>query len=259
MIIGNPNLKPEFVNSVNVRYKQSDWNRGHMLSANISYNQTENKIVTTKVLIPNTVNQVTSYTNTGGFYNLNGDYSYSKPFFERKFTIEYSGWGALRNNVAFIDDNRNVAKNAEWRQELEFRVDLENIVNFEIETSYSQNRTTYSQSTFEDRQTNRFEYGIEGRNYFFKDLTIGYDFTKQINSGYDNSFVRNPMLLRLFMEYKFLKKDMGTLRLDGFDLFDENSGISRDVFDNIIVDRQLNRLGRYFMLSFIFKVRKFGG
>jgi hypothetical protein len=48
------------------------------------------------------------------------------------------------------------------------------------------------------------------------------------------------------------------LRLDGFDLFDENSGISRDVFDNVIVDRQVNRLGRYFMLSFIFKVNKFG-
>jgi len=259
VIIGNPNLKPEFINSINARYKQSDWNKGHMLTAGISYNQTENKIVTTKVLIPNTVNQVTSYTNTGGFYNVNGDYNYSKPIFERKFTIEYSGWGALRNNVAFIDDNKNVAKNTEWRQELGFRVDLENILNLRLETSYSQNRTTYSQSEFVDRQTNRFQYGLEGRNYFFKDLTLGYDFSKQINSGFDNSFVRNPTILRLFMEYKFLKKDMGTLRLDGFDLFDENSGISRDVFDNIIVDRQVNRLGRYFMLSFIFKVRKFGG
>ncbi|NRF41893.1 TonB-dependent receptor [Pedobacter foliorum] len=259
VIIGNPNLKPEFVNSINARYKQSDWNKGHMLSAGISYNQTGDKIVTTKVLIPNTVNQVTSYTNTDGFYNLNGDYNYSKPILERKFTIEYSGWGALRNNVAFIDNNKNVAKNTEWRQELGFRVDLENIINLRLEASYSQNKTTYSQSAFVDRQTNRFQYGLEGRNYFFKDLTVGYDFSKQINSGFDNSFVRNPTILRLFMEYKFLKKDMGTLRLDGFDLFNENSGISRDVFDNIIVDRQVNRLGRYFMLSFIFKVRKFGG
>ncbi|ATP57206.1 hypothetical protein CPT03_12360 [Pedobacter ginsengisoli] len=258
VVIGNPNLKPEFIHSVNARYKQSDWNRGHMLTAGLSYNQTQHKIVTTKMLIPNTVNQISSYTNTNGFYNLSGDYNYSKPFFERKFTVEFSGWGSLNNNVAFVDQNKNVAKNAVWRQELELRLDLENIVNFEIETSYMQNRTTYSQENFEDRQTNRFEYGIEGRNYFFKDLTIGYDFTKQINSGYDNSFVKNPTLLRLFMEYKFLKKDRGTLRLDGFDLFNENSGISRDVFDNVIVDRQVNRLGRYFMLSFIFKVRKFG-
>jgi hypothetical protein len=67
------------------------------------------------------------------------------------------------------------------------------------------------------------------------------------------------MLLRLYAEYKFLKKDMGAFRLDGFDLFDQNSGISRDVFDNVIVDRQVNRLGRFFMLSFILRMQKFGG
>ncbi len=126
---------------------------------------------------------------------------------------------------------------------MEFKVDLENIVNLEIETAYSQNKTEYSQEGFDDRLTRRYEYGIEGRNYFFKDLTLGYDLSKQINTGFNNSQVRNPTILRLFMEYKMMKKDRGTLRLDGFDLFDENSGISRDVFDNVIVDRQVNRLG----------------
>jgi hypothetical protein len=257
-ITGNPNLKPEFVHSVNAHYKQSDWNLGHVFFANASYNQTQNKIVTTKLLIPGTLNQTTSYTNTDGFYNLHGDYYMGKPFMNRKFTIGYSGSGDLNNNVAFIDNNKNFGKNTVWRQELEFKVDLENIVNMEIETAYSQNKTEYSQEGFDDRLTRRYEYGIEGRNYFFKDLTLGYDLSKQINTGFNNSQVRNPTILRLFMEYKMMKKDRGTLRLDGFDLFDENSGISRDVFDNVIVDRQVNRLGRYFMLSFIFKVNKFG-
>lgn len=257
-ITGNPNLKPEFVHSVNAHYKQSDWNLGHVFFANASYNQTQNKIVTTKLLIPGTLNQTTSYTNTDGFYNLHGDYYMGKPFMNRKFIIGYSGSGDLNNNVAFIDNNKNFGKNTVWRQELEFKVDLENIVNLEIETAYSQNKTEYSQEGFDDRLTRRYEYGIEGRNYFFKDLTLGYDLSKQINTGFNNSQVRNPTILRLFMEYKMMKKDRGTLRLDGFDLFDENSGISRDVFDNVIVDRQVNRLGRYFMLSFIYRINKFG-
>ncbi|MFP5080957.1 outer membrane beta-barrel protein [Pedobacter sp. JCM 36344] len=257
-ITGNPNLKPEFVHSVNAHYKQSDWNLGHVLFANVSYSQTQNKIVTTKILVPGTLNQTTSYTNTDGFYNLKGDYYFSKPFMERKFSIGYSGYGELNNNVAFIDNNKNFGKNTVWRQELEFKVDLAEIMNLEIETSYSQNKTEYSQEGLDDRLTRRYEYGIEGRNYFFKDLTIGYDLTKQINLGFNNSQVRNPTILRLFMEYKLMKKDRGTLRIDGFDLFDQNSGISRDVFDNVIVDRQVNRLGRYFMLSFIYRLNKFG-
>jgi hypothetical protein len=259
IVTGNPNLDPEFIHSINAHYKQSDWNAGHVLFANMAYDKTKNKIVTTKVQVPGSVNQLTSYTNTDGFYTLKGDYYYSKPFAERKFSIGYSGWGQLNNNVAFTDNNRIVAKNTAWRQEAEFKVDIQDIVNLEFETSYAQNMTTYTDTSFTDRKTNRVEFQIEGRNYFFKDLTLGYDFTKQINNGYDNGSVRNPTIFRVSLEYRFLKGDMGTLRLDGFDLFDQNSGISRDVFDNVIVDRQVNRLGRYFMLSFIYRVRKFGG
>lgn len=260
VVTGNPNLKPEFIHSINAHYKHADWNAGKVILANFKYERTEDRIVTTKNRVAGTVNQLTSYINTDGFYSLQGDYNISKPLSaERKFTIGYSGSGQLNNNISFTDDNKIAAKNMAWRQELEFRVDLKDIANFEIETSYSQNLTSYSSDAFTDRQSNRFEYGIEGRNYFFKDLSLGYDFSKQINSGFDNGSVRNPTLLRLSMEYKFMKNDMAAIRIEGFDLFDQNSGISRDVFDNVIVDRQVNRLGRYFMLSLIYRVRQFGG
>lgn len=259
IITGNPDLKPEFVHSVNAHYKLADWNAGKVILANFRYERTNDKIVTTKARVPGTVNQLTSYTNTDGYYTIQGDYNISKPLSaERKFTIGYSGSGQLNNNISFTDDSRIEAKNISWRQELEFRVDLKDITNFELETSYSQNLTSYTNTTLSNRQSNRFEYGIEGRNYFFKDLTLGYDFSKQINTGFDNGSVRNPTLLRLSMEYKFMKNDMAAIRVEGFDLFDQNSGISRDVFDNVIVDRQVNRLGRYFMLSLIYRVRKFG-
>ena len=259
IVTGNPNLKPEFIHSINANYKQADWNAGKIFLANLKYEKTNDRIVTTKQQVEGTVNQLTTYTNTDGYYTLQGDYDFNRPLSsEKKFSIGYSGWGQLNNNVTFTDNSRIVASNAAWRQEIEFRVDLQDIVNFEIETSYSENSTRYSNPIFENRHTNRFEYGIEGRNYFFKKLTLGYDFTKQINTGFDNGAVRNPTLLRLSMEYKFMKNDMGAIRIEGFDLFDQNSGISRDVFDNVIVDRQVNRLGRYFMLSFIYRMRKFG-
>ncbi len=259
VVTGNPGLKPEFIHTMNARYNQSDWNMGHILFANLSLNKTQDKIVTTKMLIPGTVNQVTSYTNTDGFYTLKGDYSYGKPFADRKYTITYSGEASLDNNVAFINTSKNIAKNYNIRQELEFELDIKDVVDLELETSYSFNQTNYSQENFEDRKSNTIRYRLRGRNYFFKDLTLGYNVSKTVNSGFDNSIVKNPTILSLFLEYRFLKGNRGALRLDGFDLFNENTGISRDVFDNIIVDRQINRLGRYFMLSFNLRLSKFGG
>lgn len=257
-VIGNPYLKPEFTHGVNAEYNQSDWNEGQTLFANFSYSKTENKIVTTKTQIENTVNQITRYTNTDGFYTINGDYTYSKPFAERKFTIIWGGRASLNNNIAFNDDLRINAKNFLINQSLRLRVDLKDVVDVSFRTSYSINKTHYSE-LFEDRQTNRLVFGLEGRNYFFKDLSLGYDFSKTINSGFNNNAVKNPTLLRLYMEYRFLKGNMGSVRIQGFDLFNQNTGISRDVFDNIIIDRQTNRLGRYFLMTFGLRLSKFGG
>jgi len=258
-ITGNPDLKPEFVHTLNARYNQSDWNMGHVLYANLSFSQTQDKIVTTKIQIPNTVNQLTSYINTDGFYSLRGDYSYGKPFAERKYTLTYSGSANLNNNVTFIDQNRNVAKNYLVRQELEFEVDINDVIDLELESSYAINKTQYSQANFTDRQTNSLSFQLRGRNYFFKDLTLGYDLRKTINTGFDDGIVRNPTILRLYTEYRFLKGNNGTIRFEGNDLLNQNTGISRDVFDNIIIDRQINRLGQYFMLSFSMRFNKFGG
>lgn len=258
-VTGNPNLKPEFVHTFNAKYNQSDWNMGHILYANLSYNQTQDKIVTTKVQVPNTVNQITSYTNTDGFYSLRGDFTYGKPFADRKYTITYSNRAYLNNNVAFIDQSKNIAKNFMVRQEIEFKIDIKDIIDAAFETSYAINKTQYSQSSFTDRQTNSLSFQFRGRNYFFKDLTFGYSFRKTINSGFDNTIVRNPTILRLYTEYRFMKGNNATIRFEGNDILNENTGISRDVFDNIIIDRQINRLGRYFMLSFSLRLNKFGG
>ena len=258
-VTGNPNLNPEFMHMVNARYNQTDWNMGHFMSADFSYNRTEDKIVTTKVLVPGTVNQITSYTNTDGFYTVRGGYSYGKPFADRKFTITYSGNASLNNNVAFIDNSKNIAKNFNIRQELEFEVDIDDVVDVEFETSYGINTTKYSQANFEDRRTNSMRYSVRGRNYFFKDLTIGYNLSKTVNTGFDNSIVKNPTILGMHAEYQFLKGNNARIRFEAFDLLNQNTGISRDVFDNIIVDRQINRLGQYFMLSLNMTLRKFGG
>ncbi|RZK81321.1 MAG: hypothetical protein EOO92_04905, partial [Pedobacter sp.] len=258
VVTGNPNLKPEFINGLNAHYKQSDWNSGYILFINANAEQTSNKIVTTKVLIPGTINQQTSYTNTDGYRFINGDYYYSRPFSERKFSVGYSGRASIGDAVSFIDQARNTATTTSWRQGVEFKVDLKEVMDTKFETSYSQDLTNYSLESFEPRQTNRLQFGLYGRNYFFEDLTLGYDFSKTFNYGFQNTAINNPTILRLYAEYRFLKKNAGTFRVDGYDLFNQNRGISRDVFDNVIVDRQVNRLGRYFMLSFIYRINKNG-
>jgi hypothetical protein len=67
------------------------------------------------------------------------------------------------------------------------------------------------------------------------------------------------MLVNLYIERRFLKKNIGKIRIHGFDLLDQNTGISRTVNGTTITDVRNNRLGRYFLLSLNLRIQKFGG
>jgi len=256
-VTGNPDLKPEFVHRMKVEYKKSDIKSGRTMFTNVNFSQVQDKIVSAKVIIPDSLRQETSYVNTDGFYNASGVYSFSFPMVQRKLFLTYYGGSGYSNNIAFTNNERNIGKNLSLRQGLKFRFDIEDVLDTELNTSYTLNQTKYSNSTLASRNTNQVNIGIEGRNYFFKDLVLGYDFSQTINDGFGTA-IGNPTLLSFYLEHRFLKGNRGSLRLQGFDLLNENTGISRDVFDNEIIDRQSNRLTTYFLLSFNFRLQEFG-
>jgi hypothetical protein len=257
VVSGNPDLKPEFTNNLGLEYKQNDWKSGYVMDARVDISQTNDKIVTTKVIIPDSIKQVSSYINTDGFYNARANYSFSLPFSERQYTITYSGGSNFSNNIAFTNNDRITGKNLNINQGLRFRLDIKDKTNAELSTSFSYNQTQYSAGSLSDRYTKTYRVGLSGRTYFRKDLTLGYDFSKTVNTGF-NANNTNPTLLNLFLEYRFLKQNRGNIRFQGYDLLDQNTGISRDVFDNVIVDSQTNRLARYFMLTFQYRIQHFG-
>ena len=94
---------------------------------------------------------------------------------------------------------------------------------------------------------------------FFKNWTLGYDLTKIINTGYLNTKNSNPLLLNMFFERRFLKNNKATIRFQAFDIFNQNTGISREVNGTTVTDVQNNRLGRYYLLTFNFRLQKFAG
>ena len=61
------------------------------------------------------------------------------------------------------------------------------------------------------------------------------------------------------MEKALFKKQNLSIKLQAFDLLNENTNVSRSVTGSAITDTRANRLGRYFMLSAVFRLNKFSG
>jgi hypothetical protein len=57
---------------------------------------------------------------------------------------------------------------------------------------------------------------------------------------------------------KFLKNQMGELKLSVFDLLKQNKSITRDVTETYVQDQINQVLQQYFMLTFTYKLKTFG-
>ncbi|RYU86511.1 TonB-dependent receptor [Mucilaginibacter terrigena] len=263
-VYGNPDLKPEFNNNISLRYNQFDIASGNSLFTNLSFTATQNKIVTSTqpLAIAGSVDsttQETRYLNTSGFYSANGNYAFTKPFADRKFTVTLNGGANFNNNINFINGVRNQGKNWVFNQGVKLRVDIDSLMDTEISGTYSVNNTRNTIPLPFSTDAKTWTFGLDGRNYFFNNLVLGYNLTQTINQGFSSTVKANPTLLSTYVEYQFLKNHLAALRLQAFDLFNQNTGVSRVVSGNQIIDTRTNRLGRYFMLTFTMRLQKFAG
>jgi hypothetical protein len=277
---GNPNLKPQFTNNFSIRYNNFSFATGDIFFINLQYQQISDYVATNTITYPrkytldprfqNTI--LTQYLNADGYYTTSGQLTYAKPFDNRKFTLYFRGTVAYSNNIGYLTNidstsyasttEKNIAKNLQFTPQLQFRVDITDVIDAQFLTNYAINRTSNSvQNSITNGTSNirTWNIGLNGKNYF-GDWTFSYDYTKATNYGYaSNLNVTNPNILNVYVERRFLKNNMGTIRLSGFDLFNENTGFSSSTTASSITQTHVNRLARYYLATFTLKLQKFAG
>jgi len=277
---GNPNLKPQFTNNFSIRYNKFSFQTGDVFFANLSFQSVQNQVVTNTITYPrlyppnsrfqNTI--LTQYLNADGYYTGSGRLTYSKPWENRKYTLTFNGTATYTNNIGYLTNidstsfaattEKNIAKNLVFTPEVRFRVDINNVVDAQILTNYAINRTSNSvQNPLLEGTSNirTWNIGLTGKNYF-GDWVFSYDYSKATNYGYSSDIkVTNPNILNLYVERRFLKNKQATLRLSGFDLFNQNTGFSSTSTASSLTQSRVNRLSRYYLLTFTLNLKKFAG
>ncbi|MGZ3874241.1 MAG: outer membrane beta-barrel protein, partial [Mucilaginibacter sp.] len=277
---GNPDLKPSFTNNLSVYYNYFDFDNGRTLFSNASFSQTQNQVVTNTIIYPAnyTPNPLldnsyfTRYLNANGFYTANGYISYNNPWDKRKYTLSFNSSVRYSNGIGYITNvdpttydettEKNTARTLAFTPGMRFRLDLPDVIDAQFLTNYSINRTFNS---IQDNLTNAtsnirtWNIGLSGKNYFH-DWTVSYDYSKMFNYGYAESVhATNPNLMNMYVERRFMQGHKATLRLAVFDIFNQNTGFSSNTTPSYITQTNVNRLGRYFLVSFTLRLQKFGG
>jgi hypothetical protein len=277
---GNPKLKPSFTNNLSANYNVFDMNTFRMLFTNVSFTTTHNQVTTNTisypaVYTPNPLLQstyFTTYLNSGGYYSTNGFISYSIPWDERKYTLLFNGSVNYSHNIGYLTDiapvtyaettEENTAKQLAVNPGVRFRVDIPEVIDGQVRANYSITKTDNSvQNDFTNASANirGLNLAVSGKNYFH-DWTVSYDYSKTYNYGYASTIhATNPNILNFYVERRFLKDHRATLRAAMFDAFNQNTGFSTTTTASAITQTTVNRLGRYYLLSFTYRLQKFAG
>jgi hypothetical protein len=259
IVVGNPALRPEYSNRLNLSYNSLQRETGQVLTLNLFWDQSWDKIVVSTVNDPQGTSRTTSFLNTQGFYNCSGNGSYTMPLASRKLSLSLSSAASYSNNISYVDHSRNNGSNLSFRSGMGLRLDLPELLDLNVTASYALNKTD---TRFSDRlsslQTQSVLLVAGARYSIRKDLRFGCDYSGIWNDGYARATAASPHVLSLQLEYLFWKHRAATLRFQAFDLLNQNVNVSRTSNGSSITDTRYNGLQRYFLLSFQLRLSAFG-
>ncbi|MBE8722924.1 outer membrane beta-barrel protein [Sphingobacterium pedocola] len=265
--IGNPELDPEFRHSMNLRFRSGDFQQGKTFFAMLRAELTQDKIVSLNrryTVDGDGLYQQVGYKNESDpIYSINSFYHYGRSLKEKTYNIMYGGGVSFNKGISYLNTNvtggeflKAVTNNTVFNQMLFFRYNPSENLEINPGIRYAYNITNSTLQDFESPNTSKLTPSIIGSVNITPTTIFGADLSKEFNKGYRTDV--NPFIINTYIEQRFMKDQRATIRLQGFDLLNQQTNINRSVGE-ILTDSRTNRLARYFMLTFTFKLQKFSG
>ena len=256
--IGNPNLRPQFTNSLRILYSSFDPFTQRIIFATVNATIINHDIQSAVTMLP-TGGRKTTYVNLNGTYNISGYFNYGFPIKKPKSNLN------LQSNISYIQSQsllngiNNFTRNTILGQTVKWTTNLKKNFDMNLSTSYTYNPVRNTLSPNQNTNFTTLSMAADFTLYSDKGWVIASDFdlTKYGNrpAGFNTSvFLITPSIAK-----QFLKNKAGELRLSCFDVLKQNLAITSSASANQIVNTLTNNLTQYFMLTFTYNLRNFAG
>lgn len=260
VIIGNPGLKAESAHRIATTLRKTFAARMQYFETNLAYNFILNKIVSDKRSVSSSTIQETTFKNTSGYYDVRWYYMFNTPVINDDFQLDLTGNTDYFNSLSFIDEKKRTTKQLFLTQSMKLKYTWSDYVESVFNANYVWNNARYDMPFKTNINVETMFWGLGARGYLSDNVSLGAEVSQRYNSGYTNSFMNeNQTIMNGFVEWTFLSNKSALLRLQGYDLFDQNKsmGMYSEYIGNDVYEAKNSRLGRYFMLSLNVRLQKF--
>ena len=262
---GNSGLKPSFTQRFNWRYNDFFESHQQFIYANLNFSTTSNSVTNMVKYDPVTGGRTSRPENINGNWNIGGNVSYNVAIDTTGyFNVNTTTDANYANRVGYIDIYRdgNISKMTTKSTTLAERLGasyrndwLEFELNGRVQYNYSYNALQ------ENSKLNTWAF-----NYGFN-TTIqapwGMQFTTSLNMssrrGYSDAAANtNELIWNAQISQSFLKGKPLSVRLEFYDILNQQSNFSRTIDAMSRVDNEYNSINSYVMLRVNYRLNLFG-
>ena len=257
--IGNPELDPAYSHSFYGGYRNFDFASRSGFYSYFNLDLVENNIVpfvttseelvrtTTYVNIDGSIN-----TYLGSFYNK----TYQKETFDFNYRIGISG--SYNKNRGFSQGIAYSSERFSIRPSVSFGYEIDDLISIDPSYSMNINSTNYNIGENREEDYTNHSFSLEMTTYWPENVVFGNDISYTYLGNIGSEFRNTALLWNASLGYQFLDDD-ATLKIKVYDLLNENISTQRIVGEDYVQDTNSLILEQYFMLSFTYKISKFGG
>ncbi len=255
--LGNPDLKQEFTNTLRFLYTSFDRVHFRNMFASINASEISNDIVNSTTILSNGA-QILKPVNLNGAYNLSGFFNYGFPINKPKMNLNFTTNLSFAQSPSLVNGEKNITRNSALGESFKLTTNLKKDFDLNLSVTPTYNIASYSLQPTENANYFSQTLSAEPTYYSSNGWIISSTFNLTSYSGRAPGYNTSVPLWNAYIAKQFLKNKSGELRFFVFDILNQNVSIVRNVTENYIQDVQTKVLTRYFLVSFIYNLRKFG-
>ena len=254
---GNPNLRPTKQHHFSLNYYHYFTRAGININLWSSADRQSDAIVTSRQVFADG-KTVTGYMNLNGVTVYNAGMGFSKNYHKKDWD-----YNAGLNNYMYINQQPLILNgvllntvSTNIGPSVELGTNYKN--KYRLRGNYQVNISKTRSDDASVRTANTVQHTLSGflSLKFTKHLTYTANANYNISPRLSPNIKRNWLFADMSLLYTFLKKERGQLKLSGYDIFNQNQGIYQSTYLNYITVNQSLVQRQYFMLTFIYTVRK---
>jgi hypothetical protein len=245
---GNPSLRQEFVNNININYNAFALGSQRYFSLSLNAAYTANKIV-------NSIDSINAVTIIYKPENMNGSFS-SSGMASLNFPVKkFKGFNVNLTNMIYLSRDANLVFRKKNFTTL-LQVNQSAALNYgkekfdlSVGTAFVFNTVAYD---FEGNSSTSYfnhAYSLDFTYRFKNRLFLLTDFDYYISSGRTVGYNQDVLLWNMSLAKKFFQTNILEIKFTVYDILKQNNGINRAIGENYFEDVRANVVPRFFQMT----------